>query len=305
MTPAKLKLFFAFFPYAGNGGTSAEHPNIRNWFADTLFKAKQDHRVDEVMTKDFNDTPITMTRNAAVLAARKRGADVLIMVDSDQQMDVELDRNPSAKPFWDSSFDFLYRRKMLGQVSIIGAPYCGPPPIENVYVFRWANWQSDGDPEFRLEAFAREEAALLAGIQEVAALPTGCIMFDMEAFEHTDPRHEHEYLLKHGYSHRQAISMVKPWFYYEWKSIYQEEKSSTEDVTLTRDFCMCLHKKLGYNPVFCNWDAWAGHWKPWCVGKPKPPTIDQVNAKYEAAVRSGRLQGEVMMVLHDGKPVVA
>jgi len=28
-------------------------------------------------------------------------------------------------------------------------------------------------------------------------------------------------------------------------------------------------QKLGYNPLFCNWDAWAGHWKPKCVGKPQ------------------------------------
>jgi hypothetical protein len=45
---------------------------------------------------------------------------------------------------------------------------------------------------------------------------------------------------------------------------------------MTRDLSFAGAEKLGYNPVYCNWDAWAGHWKPKCVGKPQmidPGTI--------------------------------
>jgi len=92
----------------------------------------------------------------------------------------------------------------------------------------------------------------MAGIQECAALPTGLIMYDMRVFELTEPKTLED----------------KPWFYYEWSDMYASNKASTEDVTMTRDVSLVGTQKLGYNPVYCNWDAWAGHWKPKCVGKP-------------------------------------
>src|ERR1700686_4345856 len=100
MTPAKLNVFFAFYPYGGNGATSSEHPNIRNWFAKTVAWCKQDQRVGEIVTRDFSDTPITMTRNRSVLDARKAGADILVMIDSDQELDLYSGIEDNAKDFF-------------------------------------------------------------------------------------------------------------------------------------------------------------------------------------------------------------
>jgi hypothetical protein len=277
MQKMKLNVFFAFFPYGGNGGISSEHPSIRAWFADTVIKCKKDERVGEVMCKDLSDTPITMTRNKAVQSAREHKADVLIMCDSDQHPDNMLGVDAFARPFWDTSFDYLYKHHSLGPV-VIGAPYCGPPPHENVYVFRWATHQSDHpNVDMRIEQYSREEAAALTGIQEAAALPTGLIMFDMRAFDIIKP----------------------PYFYYEYTDVYESEKASTEDVTATRDMSLIGCQTLGYSPILCNWDAWAGHWKPKCVSKPVVLTSEQANEKYrDAVLKGGRKHNERLLVLN-------
>lgn len=247
----KFNVGFCTFSYGGNGGISSEVPDIREWMVPTVSELAKDPRVDNIRIWNLADTPITMTRNRAVLMARQYGVDVLVMVDSDMKPDVNAGQ-ADAKPFFQSSFDFLVNHYPKGPC-VIGAPYCGPPPMECVYVFRWQNMQSlHANPDFQLEMYDRHTAVKLAGIQECAALPTGLIMYDMRAFALTEPRSPGD----------------KPWFYYEWKDIYASEKASTEDVTMTRDLSLVGAEKLGYNPVFCNWDAWAGHWKPKCVGKP-------------------------------------
>jgi hypothetical protein len=298
MIPAKLNVFFAFYPYGGNGATSSEHPNIRNWFAKTVHYCKNDPRIGEISTRDFSDTPITMTRNQSVLVARNLKADVIVMVDSDQQLDLYGGIEDGAKDFFPSSFDFLYERKQKGLVSVIGAPYCGPPPSECVYIFKWCN-EETGHPnvDHRLAMYSREEGALASGIQPVAALPTGCIMFDMSMFDLTDPKIEYQALLKKHGDAKIARALTNPWFYYEWKDIYCGEKVSTEDVTVSRDMVLCAYAKLGYNSLFCNWDAWAGHWKPKCVGKPVLLTSESVNDKYREAVFSCRKPNHKMMTL--------
>lgn len=285
MTPAKLNVCIARFPYAGNGGTQAEVPDITDWLIATVLEMKEDPRVGEIIPWRKSDTPIPMVRNEAVLEAKKEGADLLLMIDSDMAPDYELQRgDPFARPFWKSSFDFIYPRYVRDQLTVVGAPYCGPPPCENVYMFRYANWQSDHpETDLRIESFAREEAARRAGFEEVAALPTGLILYDLRLFDH----------------------VPQPWFYYEYegdgpkcqhcgqrKPGPQARKASTEDVTATRDFVLHAHLDLGYNPVFVNWDSWAGHWKPKCVGKPRPITLDQVGEKYVQAARSGVLAGQ-------------
>jgi hypothetical protein len=276
MKTPQVDILFAFFPYGGNGGISSEHPSIRRWFADTLAKCKLDPRIGKVHAMDFCDTPITMTRNAAVQAAKRLGCDFLVMTDSDQWPDVHLGQDHTARPWWDTSFEFAYQRLVQGKLTVVGAPYCGPPPVENVYVFRWANYQSDHPGvDHRLEAFTREEAAQRAGIEEVAALPTGLILFDLRCFEMVGP----------------------PYFYYEYRDAYEAEKVSTEDVTATRDIALFGQDKFGYSPIHCNWDAWAGHMKPKCVGKPQVLTIEAIGDKYRRAMEKPAHEGERMMEL--------
>lgn len=270
MIPRKLNILFAFFPYGGNGGISTEHPSIRKWFTRTILTAKADPRVGDICDRDYCDTPITMTRNAAIQDARDLGADVLVMVDSDQHPDLYLGQDPLAKPFWDSSFAALYEHYERGPLCI-AAPYCGPPPHENVYIFEWQNQQSEHpNPDFRLQMVGREEAAARSGIQECAAGPTGLIMFDMRCFDLKEP----------------------PYCYYEWGDRYERDKASTEDVALTRDIALFGQALLGYSPMRCNWDAWAGHHKPKCVGKPTPLTVDRIGRAYQQAVWNGRRSDE-------------
>lgn len=263
------------FSYGGNGGISSEVPDIREWMVPLVAEATNDPRIASLHVFNLSDTPITMTRNRAVLIARQKGADILVMVDSDMKPDLYVGIDPTARKFFQSSFDFLVERYHKGP-ACVGAPYCGPPPNECVYVFRWQNFQSlHPAPDFQLEMYDRHTAAKLAGIQECAALPTGLIMYDMRCFDLTEPKENGDH----------------PWFYYEWKDIYASEKASTEDVTQTRDLSLVGINKLGYSPVFCNWDAWAGHWKPKCVGKPVFISPGDVSAKlkscWEAGVENG------------------
>lgn len=267
----KFNIGFCTFSYGGNGGISSEVPDIREWMVPLVSSLSRDDRVDQIRIWNLADTPITMTRNRCVLMAREFGVDVLVMIDSDMKPDINVGQS-DAKPFFESSFDFLVKHYSKGPC-VIGAPYCGPPPAECVYVFRWQNMQSHNpNPDFQLEMYDRHTAVKMAGIQECAALPTGLIMYDMRAFALTEPKTDAD----------------KPWYYYEWSDKYAANKASTEDVTMTRDLSLVGTQKLGYNPVYCNWDAWAGHWKPKCVGKPVfiPPSgvSEKLKACWQANV---------------------
>lgn len=274
----KFNVGICTFSYGGNGGISSEVPDIREWMVPLVHNAGQDERIGSVRVWNLSDTPITMTRNRAVLQAREAGIDVLVMVDSDMKPDI-LAGDPDAKPFFTSSFDFLVNHYHKGPC-VIGAPYCGPPPVECVYVFRWQNMQSvHPNPDFQLEMYDRHTAAKMAGIQECAALPTGLIMYDMRAFALTEPKEETD----------------KPWFYYEWKDKFAADKASTEDVTMTRDLSLVGSQRLGYNPVYCNWDAWAGHWKPKCVGKPQFISPSHVSSKMRESVDANVTPGVKMV----------
>jgi hypothetical protein len=266
----KFNVGFCTFSYGGNGGISSEVPDIREWMVPLVAEVSKDERIENIRIWNLADTPITMTRNRAVLMARQFSVDVLVMVDSDMRPDAAQSA-PGAKPFFQSSFDFLAKHYHKGPV-VIGAPYCGPPPAECVYVFRWQNMASDSaNPDFQLEMYDRHTAVRMSGIQECAALPTGLIMYDMRAFDITEPKDE----------------TSRPWFYYEWKDKYAAEKASTEDVTQTRDLSLAGTVALGYNPVMCNWDAWAGHWKPKCVNRPVVLDAAGVGEKLREAWASG------------------
>lgn len=270
--PLKLDVFFAFFSYGGNSSVAGQHPLIRRWFAETVLEMRQDPRVGAMIQVDYSDTPIPMMRNRAVAAAQAAQADLLVMLDSDNVPDVE----PGGKPFWDTSFDFAYRHWAKGPVAV-AAPYTGPPPHENIFVFRWANFETGNpDPDLRLEQYGREEAAHMAGIHPAAAAATGLILFDMRLFG-----------LYPG-----------PYFYYEYEEEGQAcpqcgrrrpgpqtHKASTEDVTMTRDLNLLAREMLGYNPVHCNWDSWAGHAKVKITGKPRVITTDQIGEIYKETIR--------------------
>jgi len=295
MTPRTLSVCFATFSYGGNGGIASECPEVGRWIAKAIITAKKDPRITDVFDFDIADTPITMSRNRAVILARNLSADVLVMVDSDQVPDLLLTQDPLAKPFFESSFNFLYNHFDKGP-SVICAPYCGPPPHENCYVFRWASFSSnDPDQHCKIEQYTREEAALLTAITPVAAQPTGLIMFDMRAFKLTEPTSHDPFQVLDDYTTGKLTKMQtireirqQSWFYYEYEDCFQTNKASTEDVTATRDISLHGLLHLKYSPIYCNWDAWAGHWKPKLVSKPTVIPIDQIGEKYQKAVLTNR-----------------
>lgn len=267
----KFSVGFVTFSYGGNGGIASEVPAVREWMVPLACGISRDPRISVVRVWNIADTPVTMSRNRAVLEARQHGIDVLVFIDSDMTPDLYVGHDPSAQPFFQSSFDFLVNHYPKGPC-VIGAPYCGPPPHECVYVFEWRNMRTDNvNPDFQLKMYERQQAAKLGGIQPCAALPTGLIMFDMRAFELTEPKGGDD----------------KPWFYYEWTDKYASSKASTEDVTMTRDLSLVGVEKLGYNPVYCNWDAWAGHHKPLVVGKPQFIEPKDISSKLKQCWEAG------------------
>lgn len=306
MQKRKLNVCFSFYPYSGNGGGSgAEVPDIRRWYTKLMLKLVKDERIDHVDERNITDTPITMCRNRAVLEARALGADCLVMVDSDIHPELHINER-GIKPFFESSFDFLYDHYDRGPV-VIGAPYCGPPGghgSENVYVFEWMASGDHGEDEsmVSLNMVTRPMAARMRGIQPAAALPTGMIMYDMRAFELIEPckqspRDVLETLVRGEINVNEAMRRLTPgFFYYEWKDNYAAEKASTEDVTNTRDISLAGSHVLGYNPVFCNWDSPVGHWKPWCVrGRPLIHEAEAVAKTYQRAVLRDMPENEVVV----------
>jgi hypothetical protein len=266
----KASIFIARFPY-GN----SEVPDVGDYLVDTVLRLKKSPHISDIFHERYDDTPITMTRNAAVRDAQSVGADLLLMIDSDMDCDAYVRhaeiRDPNAKPFLEVAIPFLMEH---AGPAVIGVPYCGPPPHENVYVFRPGKKQSDHpNADCRVEQFTREEAAQRAGIEEVFALPTGLILFDMRAFK----------------------DIKRPYFRYEWDSDEESKKGSTEDVYTTRNCALVGIKQ------YVAWDCWGRHWKRKPVGKPALLTMDMVREDYREAVKRGQLSTEKLVMIGEGK----
>lgn len=285
----KYKVAICRFP-----GSAWEHADCTSWLMATLHEMKMDQRIESVVSKVITDTPITMTRNRAVKWARALGIDYILMIDSDMAPDYLVGQDVLALPFWSTAWEFMMERReeeerlaarLGGDVygglytdedidrellrkfppATIAAPYCGPPPDECCYVFHWRGYESGAPLEkFKLEMIPRDDAARRSGIQEVAALPTGLILYDTRVFSELPP----------------------PWFRYEWQDVEESDKASTEDVYQTRNASM-----LGL-PQYCLWDSWAVHWKPKAVRKPSVLTKDMVHDSLVQAVGRGYMKNE-------------
>lgn len=254
----KYKLRVGRFPYGMTEATECV-----DWLIRVSARLSHDKRF-EVSHARIADTPITMTRNRMFLDAAKDEIDLLLIVDSDMAPDVELGCEPGAKPFLDSSLEFMLTHE---GPCVIAAPYCGPPPHENVYVFQWANYQGDHpDADWRIVQYTREQAAVMAGMHQAAALPTGLMLIDMRGLKKLPPD--------------------KPPTYYEWTDGWETNKASTEDCTFSRDLA------FAGVPLYCNWDAWAGHVKRKVVRKPRPVTTDAVAEAIRPAILARRSGGD-------------
>lgn len=199
--------------------------------------------------------PTDRCRNHVVKSARANKFDFVLMLDDDQIPDLLLGKEPGAVPFLPTALDFCYEHK---SPCMVGAPYCSGPPGQEVVVMKHREYAPDNlnGCGLKIDKYTRDEAAVLTGIQRVAALPTGCLLADLRAFDVIEP----------------------PWFYYEYVDPpYNTLLASTEDVVLTRNADW-----LGI-PQYCHWSAWAGHSKQFVVGKPAAsPVADIPRAIYTA-----------------------
>lgn len=257
-------------------GGNSTHPDVGDWLAETLLKMKQDERIGAIKRFKKSDTPITMVRNHAVKEAIALGSDYILMIDSDMGPDYLVGQDPLARPFWDVAWGFMMNRREYEDLrergveevppATIAAPYCGPPPLELPYIFRWKNRQSDNpDPDYYLECLERSDAAMRSGIEEVAALPTGLILYDIRVFKALE---------KAG---------ALPWFDYEYADPpYNTRKATTEDVWQTRNGTL-LEPSM---PLYVAWDCWAIHYKTKAVKKPVPVTAAAVKGVMKQAVAS-------------------
>lgn len=310
MKKPKLDVLIAMFAYGGNGGISTVLPTHVTWLMQRYLEMMNDDRIDRVAIITLSDTPITMTRNKAVKEAKEKGFDVLIMLDSDNVPDLYLGHRPEAKPFWATSFDFLYERTMRGVPTVVCSPYCGPPPhptsggSENVYCFFSTQSDSnDDDPSkhgtISIEAYSREHAAIMRGIQPIAAGPTGVIGYTVDSFDLMPicSMSDDEILSQHKSGElttdrAKQLLRLGTWFQYEYTDNRQTEKSTTEDVWSLREINFAGIDKHKEPIVFCNWDAWAGHYKPKCVGAPMPLRIEQVSEVFREAVMNNISVGD-------------
>lgn len=257
-----FRLMVARFP-----GNNQEHPSSSGYVIDLQEKLLTDDRIDSIVPFKKSDTPITMVRNLACRQALDAGCDYILMVDSDMEPDCE----PDAPPFWDVAWEFMMERRAREEAmpddpkarlaafppATIAAPYCGPPPKELVYVFRWAQ-MATGEPnlEFAPLMYDRDHAAQMTGITEVAALPTGLILYDARVFRY----------------------LPRPWFKYEYADDHEDRKVTTEDVFQTRNASL-----MGF-PQYCAWDCWAGHIKSKVVRKPAPLLVGTLRKEFADGV---------------------
>ena len=141
-------------------------------------------------------------------------------------------------------------------------------------MFKWSNYESNTPNEnWRLEQYTRDQVIPYTGIWEVAALPTGLILYDVRLFN----------------------TLPRPWFAYEYTDAPRNtHKGSTEDVFQTRNASM-----LGF-PQYCNWDAWAGHNKKKIVGKPQPVRISSIAGAMADALRKGVTENHKVVMIKRG-----
>jgi hypothetical protein len=246
----KFRMLLARFAYGG-----IERTEIVEWTATaSLWAARQPDITGGLLQWHIDDTPVTMCRNRAVLAAIENDVDILVLIDSDMSPDI--DKNT---PFLPRAFEFIKSRWHIAP-TIISAPYCTAAPAYNPVMGIWRKYR-DGF-EVKSDLYTREEAEVLKGIQPCPLQGTGLMAIDMRVFT--------------GFAvGAEMVKLAPPWFYYEYKDSYHAEKVSTEDMVFTRNVTLEFAKhdlEIG----FVDWDCWAYHVKTEFVGKPHTLTVRDI-----------------------------
>lgn len=251
--PEKVRILFTVFTYSRQIDA-----DVYAYATELALKGTKHPRVAEIVFSFTCGYPTCRARNAAALGALQAGFHYTLWSDDDMCPDVAR-TDPDAKPFFESSLDFMLAHD---GPCIVAAPYLSSPPQQQVLVMRnrvYAPDYPNGQGQ-KLDKFTIEEASEMRGITKVAALPTGLMMTDTRAFK-----------VVHA-----------PWFSYEYKDEpFNSELASTEDVVFSRNASWLQLAN------YCNWDAWAGHHKRFLTGKPRVSPVDEVPNSVWKAWKSG------------------
>lgn len=251
--PERVRLVVCVFTY-----NAFCHADVLRWVSSIPARLGQHPRVSDVAVRVSDGYPTDRCRNAQLKAAADDGYHYALFLDDDMKPDCHANE-PGAVPFLPSALDFA-----LSQPGpcMVGAPYTGGPPAQEVMVMRYRQRFADLPDAMglALDKIPREEAATAAGFEEVAALPTGGLLIDT----------------------RVTRFMTPPWFYYEYDDEpHRTRLASTEDITFTRD-AQALGVKL-----FVAWSSWFGHHKRYLCTKPRLSPVQSVSRQLWAAYENG------------------
>lgn len=310
MKHSTVDVLVAVLTYGGNGGVATCLPTHATWLSKITRAMSHDPRIGKISIRQYGDIPLSMERNRIVKDAKAEGFDVILMLDSDNVPDLYYGRDPEAKPFWSTSFDFLYDRLVKGIPTVVCAPYCGPPPDpvrggeENVYVFYFSTNEQGAEIRPAIVPYSRDHAATMRGIKPIAAGPTGVILYSTSAFDLMPVRQQNNREILEEYrqgklslDRAEELINLESWFFYEYTDPEQTRKASTEDVTNTREIQLAGLVKHKQPIVFCNWDAWAGHYKPKLVGRPTVIPVEAISQVFREAVKANISAGDETLML--------
>lgn len=251
--PERVRLVVCVFTY-----THLVHADVLRWVSSLPAVLGGHPRVADVAVRVSEGYPTDRCRNAQLKAAADDGYHYCLMIDDDMKPDCHRG-DPGAVPFLPSALEFAIAQP--GPV-LVGAPYTGGPPAQEVMVMRYRQRFADLPDAMglALDKIPREEAATRTGFEEVAALPTGGLLIDT----------------------RVTRFMAPPWFYYEYQDEpFRTHLASTEDITFTRDA-----QTLGVK-VYAAWDSWFGHHKRYLCTKPRLSPVQCVSRQLWAAYQHG------------------
>lgn len=230
----RAKILLARLAYGGS-----HRAELGTWTALAANWAATSPLVDDCLHCAIDQASAPVARNQVVSLAREHGCDVIVSIDADTL---------PHRHFMAFAIDFLIRHK--SGPCVMTAPYVCGGEHEQVQVFRWASRRTDCPNEFqRLEFFAREEAAYKTGVEQVAAVGTGCFACHSEVFDLIKP----------------------PYFDYEYESPLRDRIVCTEDIHGFRDL------SAAGVPIYVSWDHWVeAHFKTKAYQKPKVMSVEDV-----------------------------
>ena len=186
--------------------------------------------------------------------AKDKGASYLLFVDPDMEPDIEEGRaDGKALPFFQSSLNMLEKLKAgkiegmpEGSLGIIGAPALSGPPDFMVNV-----QMPDDDVKCKYRRATIEEAiAKTSMIERVVAIGTGLMLIPMAVFD----------------------KAKTPYFEDKYNDPLKRFVYSSQDTS----FCFnCNNNGVS---VWCNWYAWARHWKTCPIDRPTPELLNFLRA---------------------------